>query len=71
VFNGLLLTANLDALFDRGLITFDGDGILRRSSLLTYAQVTSLQLKNDLGLRWVASEHQFFLSWHREKIFMD
>lgn len=71
VFNGLLLTANLDALFDRGLITFDGDGILRRSSLLTYGQVTSLQLKNDLGLRWVASEHQFFLSWHREKIFMD
>jgi len=69
VFNGLLLTANFDALFDRGLITFESDGILRRSSLLSQEQLTKLQLMSDLRLRWVALEHQPFLSWHRERVF--
>lgn len=70
VFNGLLLTANLDALFDRGLITFDDEGVLRCSSLLTHGQLTSLQLMSDLKLCWIAQEHQPFLAWHREKVFV-
>jgi hypothetical protein len=70
VFNGLLLTANLDALFDRGLITFDDEGVLRCSSLFTHGQLTSLQLMSDLRLRWIALEHQPFLAWHREKVFV-
>ena len=70
VFNGLLLTANLDALFDRGLITFAADGALRCSSLLPPGQLTSLQLTSDVRLRWIALEHQPFLAWHRENVFV-
>lgn len=70
VFNGLLLTANLDALFDRGLITFDDKGVLRYSFLLTCKQVTALQLTRALRLHWIAPEHQPFLTWHREKVFV-
>ena len=70
VFNGFLLTANLDALFDRGMITFDNDGVLKCSSLLTYGQLTALQLTSDLRLRWIAQEHRPFLAWHREEVFV-
>ena len=33
--NGLLLIANIDALFDRGLISFESDGSIIRSKLLS------------------------------------
>ena len=33
-FNGLLLCAHVDTLFDRNLITFDDDGLIRISSLV-------------------------------------
>ena len=70
VFNGLLLTANLDALFDRGLITFDNHGVLRCSSRITRSQLKLLTIQNDLKLRWVSLNHQVFLSWHRENVFV-
>lgn len=69
VFNGLLLTANLDALFDRGLITFAEDGYLLCSSRLEADHRSSIQLDRTLCLRWIAPAHQTFLSWHRERVF--
>lgn len=69
VFNGFLLVAHLDALFDRGVITFDPSGALEISSALTEAHRAALRLDPGLRLRWVASEHLPFLDWHRQRVF--
>ncbi|MFX1689818.1 HNH endonuclease signature motif containing protein [Paraburkholderia sp. A2RI-6] len=46
--NGLLLSANVDALFDRYLITFDPDGTLRQSALLDHHDLANLGPLGDL-----------------------
>lgn len=68
VFNGFLLCANLDALFDRGLISFDASGRLICSPKIAPHQFSSLQLHEDLALRWLAPEHGPYLDWHRSKV---
>ena len=65
VFNGFLLSANLDALFDRCLITFDDTGKIIISTRLTQNQCDTLGLKPGLCLRWIANEHLFYLRYHR------
>lgn len=69
VFNGFLLSANFDALFDRGLITFDDTGKLICSTKLTETQKTALGLPGELRLRWLDSRHLAFLHWHRQHVF--
>jgi hypothetical protein len=69
IFNGFLLCANLDALFDRGLITFDDAGCLMCSSKLSLEHRRRLRLSEDLKLRWVTGSHIPYLVWHREKVF--
>jgi len=69
VFNGFLLVADLDALFDQGLITFEAGGEMAYSPRLTAEHRTSLHLSGGLRLRWVAPEHLPFLRWHRERVF--
>lgn len=69
VFNGFLLVAHLDALFDRGLITFDGSGDMVIASRLASDHRALLHLDGALRLRWVAPEHAPFLLWHREHVF--
>lgn len=65
VFNGFLLSANLDALFDRFLITFGDCGELRVSPVITTWERTRLGLDKPLELRWVAGEHLPYLRFHR------
>ena len=69
VFNGFLLIANLDALFDRGLITFDDEGRLLCSSQLSATQKEALGLTASPGLRWLTSDHLPFLHWHQTHVF--
>jgi len=69
VFNGFLLSANLDALFDRGLITFDDSGRIVISPKIKPKQRIGLQLDDGLALRWLAPGHKSYLAWHREKVF--
>lgn len=69
VFNGLLLCAHLDALFDRGLITFADDGALLRSPCLTDAQAALLHISPDLRLRHIAPAHRPYLDYHRNRVF--
>ncbi|MBV5330585.1 MAG: HNH endonuclease [Chlorobium sp.] len=69
VFNGFLLSANIDALFDRGLITFDDGGRIVVSAMIKPKQRCSLHLDDGLVLRWLAPEHEPYLTWHREKVF--
>jgi putative restriction endonuclease len=65
VFNGFLLCANLDALFDRHLISFDEQGALMVSDVVSLEQLRCLGIEVGSKLRWIASEHERYLESHR------
>jgi len=65
VFNGFLLSANLDALFDQFLISFDDEGRLLVSRAISDQDVKRLALDQRLRLRWLATEHGDYLDYHR------
>lgn len=65
VFNGFLLVAHLDALFDRYLMTFDQSGAAIFAPVINTGLRTQLGLTTPLKLRWMRPEHDEFLSWHR------
>jgi hypothetical protein len=69
-YNGLLLTPNLDALFDRGLITFEANGKICISSKLSEEVRYQLQIDQSMSLRHITPEHQNFLQYHRDNIFL-
>ena len=69
VFNGFLLCAHLDALFDQGLMTFDDQGSPIYSAKLDTETRSKLSLSPDLKLRWITAQHTPFLSWHRQHVF--
>lgn len=71
VFNGFLLVANLDVLFDRFLISFDNGGNMLVSPRLTPTDRQLLGLTPDMRLRWIRDEHRRYLAWHRERWSMD
>lgn len=65
-FNGLLLTPNLDRVFDAGLITFSKDGLILLSPLLSNPE----QLGIETGMRVaLASQHEPFMDFHRTSVF--
>jgi hypothetical protein len=65
--NGLLLSANLDCLFDRGLIGFDDDGTLLVSDNLSAAAANALGLDDDLQLSQPPTDGQRrYLANHRD-----
>ncbi len=68
-FNGLLLTPNLDALFDAGYISFKDDGTILISGRLSDSTIKIFGLSNDMKLRWIEDTHKGFLQYHRENIF--
>lgn len=68
VYNGLLLVANLDALFDRGLISFSISGHLMVSERLDHKEAERLGCKEGMQLRWMDPAHGSYLAWHRCKI---
>jgi predicted restriction endonuclease len=67
VFNGFLLSANLDALFDRFLISFTRQGDLLVSPSVAQSDRELLGLSDNLCLRWLAQEHMHYLDFHRSK----
>lgn len=64
--NGLLLTANLDALFDVGLITFEDDGGMRVSTSISSEQRNELGIPRRLRTPPVR-ELRSYLEHHRAK----
>jgi len=70
VYNGFLLTANIDALFDNGLISFTDDGVVLLSHRVKEDTFMKLGLHAGMSLRWIDSRHLPFLQWHRENLFM-
>ena len=63
--NGLLLVANIDALFDRGLISFDASGSLIWSDLLSPHSLDQLVGRVSARLELNASQARY-LQFHRE-----
>lgn len=68
-FNGLLLSPNLDALFDEGLISFSADGLILISSRLEQSQYQALGLSVDMKLKRLNGAHSPYLAYHRTNIF--
>ena len=69
VYNGLLLTPNLDTLFDKGLITFGDDKRIKISQTITKENMARLGIDNSMSLRKIDKKHQPFLAYHRDNIF--
>jgi hypothetical protein len=68
--NGLLLSANLDALFENGLISFRDTGLILISTQLSRAERIRLKVNASLKLREPPSPGQKkYLEWHRSRKF--
>ncbi len=67
VYNGFLLSANLDALFDAYLVTFDGTGSLQISEAVSDVERSRLGLSIGMKLRWLDEKHQRYLEFQRSK----
>lgn len=67
--NGLLLTPNLDKLFDRGLITFRDDGTLMVSSRLRDHTRAALGLSGAERIVGLTERHRENLAIHRRRVF--
>lgn len=67
--NGLMLCANLDALFDRGLISFSDDGGMLISTALTAAQREELGLVGGALRASLNAKQRRFLDYHRRHCF--
>ena len=65
--NGLLLVAHLDQLFDRYLISFDGEGNILISSALSNADRKIMGLSNSMKLRQLSPEIKKYLLRHRKQ----
>lgn len=70
-YNGFLLEARMDALFDQGYISFADDGSLLISARLMPKDIQALGLHTVAQvLPQVATEHRTYLRWHRENVFL-
>ncbi|WP_018436861.1 HNH endonuclease [Paraburkholderia atlantica] len=63
-FNGLILAASIDRLFDAGLIAFADDGRLLHKTV-PGAELLAIGLAGDSRLRFVHERHRPFLAEHR------
>lgn len=66
--NGFLLCPNHDALFDKGFITFEDDGKIKISKLLSEQDKLFLNVKNDMKIA-LNDENRKYLEYHRGRIF--
>lgn len=66
-FNGILLAAHFDALFETGLISFDDAGRLLVSAELSNDDRRLLGVDDGLRLRKIDERHRPYLSFHRKK----
>jgi putative restriction endonuclease len=71
-FNGLMLSPNVDRLFDAGLITFDSEGRPKRSSMLKASDIHLLGLQDSManGQIAVATGSQKYFEYHRSNVFV-
>jgi hypothetical protein len=70
-FNGLLLSPHIDHLFDNGFITFENNGNLFISKLLSFKVLTQWNLEKVKNVGNFTEEQQHYLKFHREKVFKE
>jgi len=68
VYNGLLLSAHLDAAFDALLISFDDEGRILISAALSEPDRAALGIRPELRLTKLAPAHRAHLAWHRARV---
>lgn len=69
VFNGLLLSPNFDAAFDRGLITVSPQAKILVSPAVSVPDRCALGLAAEHSLTGLTRQHQVYLAFHRVHIF--
>ena len=67
VYNGFLLSANLDVLFDSFLVSFTDEGELLVSETITPSDQQKMGLTAGMRLRWVTAQHGPYLHFHRQR----
>lgn len=67
VFNGLLLSPNLDALFDQFLISFTDDGVMLVNDQISLDDRRLLGLSGEMRLQGIAHGHRPYLAFHRQQ----
>ena len=67
VFNGFLLSANLDVLFDSFLVSFSSAGELLVSKTIPPSDQQKLGLAAGMRLRWMSVQHAHYLGFHRQR----
>lgn len=65
-FNGLLLAASVDRLFDAGLISFDARGSLLVSDRLSDDDLERVGLSRESKLAFIFEKHKLYLHAHRK-----
>lgn len=70
-YNGLLLVANLDALFDKGFLSFDKDGKMMISPQLNKKEHAKLGLSSEMRLSQTNPEQEKYLTYHRRNIYLN
>jgi hypothetical protein len=70
--NGLLLTPSIDHLFDRGFISFRGDGRLLVSPVAHAASLRRMGVASDreVNVGLFSEQQADFLEYHREEVFL-
>ena len=67
-FNGLMLAPNIDALFDKGLITFDTDGTIKIHPTINPKNQKRLGISPDMKLK-IEPESKKYFEYHRNHVF--
>lgn len=70
LYNGLLLTPNIDKLLDRGLISFSDTGKILLSSQISDDDFAALGISKNIIIRKLKSGHFKYLEYHRNRIFL-
>lgn len=70
VYNGLLLLPTYDKLFDRGYISFDGNGRIIYSRFFPSSERNILGIDGNVRLLHVENQHRAFLKYHNENCLM-
>lgn len=67
-FNGLMLAPHIDALFDKGLITFDTDGTIKIHPTIDPENQKRLGISPDMQLK-IKPESEEYFEYHRNHVF--
>lgn len=67
--NGLLLKPDNDFLFDQGYISFNDDGSIIISKMLSKQDIQEFHLSEEIRIKQVTSKMKDYLNYHREKVF--